>query len=258
MSLVYDSFMFYNEVDLLEIRLNELYDVVDKFIIMESEYTFQGKKKPLYYLDNKSRFSSFLDKIIHINATSIPTNNPWMVEETQRNFILNYIQTFKDEDYIIQSDADEIISRNIIQEIKKQNLIKMFCIGLNLYYYNLNCKCITLWKVNIIPVKFYKTTKPSVYRNNAQTNKIDFNGGWHFSYFGGVKSIINKLESYSHTEFNTEHIKNEDRILKIIQEGKDLFDRSDCKFQLVKIDNSYPKYIIDHIEKYKQIGWVKE
>jgi beta-1,4-mannosyl-glycoprotein beta-1,4-N-acetylglucosaminyltransferase len=39
---VFDAILFSNEMDMLEIRLRELYDVVDKFVIVESDHTFTG------------------------------------------------------------------------------------------------------------------------------------------------------------------------------------------------------------------------
>ena len=63
---VYDCFNFFNELDILDIRLHELNDVVDKFVLIESVETFTGKSKPLFYNDNKERFKKFEDKIIHI------------------------------------------------------------------------------------------------------------------------------------------------------------------------------------------------
>ena len=42
---LYDCFMYNNEDELLEIRLNVLNKFVNKFIIVESLYDHQGKKK---------------------------------------------------------------------------------------------------------------------------------------------------------------------------------------------------------------------
>ena len=50
---IYDCFNFFNELDLLEIRLNTLKDSVDYFVIVESNVTHSGQFKPLYYEENK-------------------------------------------------------------------------------------------------------------------------------------------------------------------------------------------------------------
>jgi len=46
---IYDCFIFFNELDLLEIRLKTLDKVVDYFVLVEADKTHRGKKKPLYY-----------------------------------------------------------------------------------------------------------------------------------------------------------------------------------------------------------------
>ena len=50
---VIDVFPFFNELDLLEIRLNSLDPYVDCFILSEATKTFSGLDKPLYYQENK-------------------------------------------------------------------------------------------------------------------------------------------------------------------------------------------------------------
>ena len=70
--MVYDCFQFFNELDILKIRLNVLSPVVDKFVISEATETFSGLPKPLYYEENKEMFREFEDKIIHQVVTDIP------------------------------------------------------------------------------------------------------------------------------------------------------------------------------------------
>ena len=48
---VYDCFTFFNELDLLEVRLAELYNVVDHFVIVESPISFTGKTN--HYITKK-------------------------------------------------------------------------------------------------------------------------------------------------------------------------------------------------------------
>ena len=62
---IVDSFIFYNELDILNYRLSILDDYVDYFVLVESRYTFAGDLKPLYYLENKDKFEKFNSKVIH-------------------------------------------------------------------------------------------------------------------------------------------------------------------------------------------------
>ena len=90
---IYDCFPFYNELDLLDLRLAEHYDHVDYFVLVEANKTFQNNDKPFYYHDNKNRFSKWRDKIIHVRVMDMPDgDNPWERETHQRNKILRGIE----------------------------------------------------------------------------------------------------------------------------------------------------------------------
>lgn len=56
--MIIDCFTFFNELDVLEIRLRELDGVVDRFVLVEATLTHQGKPKPLLYAENKERFAA--------------------------------------------------------------------------------------------------------------------------------------------------------------------------------------------------------
>jgi len=62
---VLDAVLMSSELDLLELRMNELDGVVDYFLIVESNATFTGLKKEVYFASNKERFSRFSDKIVY-------------------------------------------------------------------------------------------------------------------------------------------------------------------------------------------------
>jgi len=64
--MIYDCFTFYNELDLLHVRLHELYDVVDRFVLVEANQTFQGNPKRLYFQEEKKAFAQYADKIVHV------------------------------------------------------------------------------------------------------------------------------------------------------------------------------------------------
>ena len=59
--MVYDCFQFFNELDILKLRMHVLNDVVDKFVISEATVTFSGEKKPLYFQENREMFQADLD-----------------------------------------------------------------------------------------------------------------------------------------------------------------------------------------------------
>src|SRR5205823_1107096 len=107
--MIYDCFLFFNEVELLEIRLHDLSAVVDRFVLVESPVTFSNKPKPLYYADNRDRFKAFEDRIIHVVVDdNPPADSPFDRENHQRNCIARGLAACHPDDVVLISDLDEI------------------------------------------------------------------------------------------------------------------------------------------------------
>src|SRR5437660_7612942 len=89
---LFDCFMFFNELDLLEIRLIELNGLVDYFVLVEATRTHTGFPKPLYFTEHKNRFAPFLDRIIHVVVDDLPDEttdtNPFISDQMQRHAIV--------------------------------------------------------------------------------------------------------------------------------------------------------------------------
>lgn len=110
MARVFDCFPFFNELDLLEIRLHELSDVVDRFVLAESTVTFSGKPKPLLFAENRQRYAKFLDRIEHIVVDDTPAavRSPWDRRMHQSNSLARGLKDMNGDDIVIFSDVDEI------------------------------------------------------------------------------------------------------------------------------------------------------
>ena len=146
--MVYDCFPFFNELELLEIRLNELDPVVDKFILVEATRTFQKKPKPLYYQENKERFKKFEDKIIHIVVDKFPgffykwrIPKAWDYDNYQKDQVILGLNNCKSDDVIIISDLDEIPSARLVEKYKNYPGVKVFEQLFCNYY--LNCVAVS-------------------------------------------------------------------------------------------------------------------
>ena len=131
--MIIDCFIFFNEYEILEGRLEYLYPHVDYFVLVESNMTFSGKPKPMYYMQNMTRFKPWLDKILYFphftdNArydySKLPTHDrdyetgPWAAEHAQRRHMGACIPLFQDDDIIMFSDVDEIPHKDCIPIIK--------------------------------------------------------------------------------------------------------------------------------------------
>jgi beta-1,4-mannosyl-glycoprotein beta-1,4-N-acetylglucosaminyltransferase len=244
--MLYDCFTFFNELDILEIRLNVLKDVVDKFVLVEATLTHQGKPKPLYFADNKARYKEFEDKIIHIVIDKYPPyegKSAWTLERYQRDMIAKGWDNCKEDDVILVSDVDEIPNPETIKAY--QGKPGVFVLRQNMYYYFINClnvsnsrnfkwdgtvmckfkyhlKPMDLRKIIYIqPGTYHERFLPRIYTKyllwrwqliHLKKVKCIDNGGWHFSYLGGVQMIIKKVESFAHAEYNKDEYKDPKKI----------------------------------------------
>lgn len=269
---IVDCFIFYNELDLLNYRLNILNDVVDYFVVVESTHTFVGKEKKLYFNENKNLFGKFKDKMIHIIVNEFLyiypninyNNDQWENEKYQRNCIARGIQqlSLTHDDIIIISDLDEIPDPNTLQKIKNNKInITINALQMDFYYYNLNSKKEMMWYYSkILLFKYYneiiekKITCSDIRLNHIYINLTEYvinNGGWHLSYFGDAHFIKNKLENFSHQEFNNEEYTNVEKIEKRLTSGVDLFERTTGE-NLIMIPIEENPYLPPEYETYLQ------
>lgn len=263
--MVYDTFLFYNELDLLEIRLNTLWDVVDYFVIAEATLTHQKEKKPLFFEDNKQRFQKYVNKIIHViiddEIECYGDLEPW---KYQRNCISRGLQQCEGKDKIILSDLDEIPNPKMVQVAKESGRTTLF--RQQLYYYFVDCRSIELdalpWSImfhygDLDTVQGMRDLVISVQANilggaplGANNNALLLdNAGWHFSYLGGVDAIIQKIEAFADAEFNLSKFKQYEDIYNAILHGKDIYGR-ELSFEFVNGTDHLPAYLIENKARY--------
>src|SRR5258708_4651099 len=127
--------MFRDELDLLECRLIELEDAVYRHVLVESPLTYTGLPKPLYYAENRERFTPWQDKIIHVIADiSDQTSNPGR-ENAQRNAAWRGLAEYGEKDILIHGDADEIPHPSTIQSTGIKILHQHHPVAVNLRDY---------------------------------------------------------------------------------------------------------------------------
>jgi len=256
--------MFYNELEILKIRLKELYDVVDYFIIVEATGTHNSNKsKPLYYVENKHLFSDYQDKIIHIVtdynenydfAKHIPTylNEHWFRENYQRECIkigLNKLNV-EPNDIIILSDADEIPKKSLIKDIKQGNITldtrTIYALELTLYYYDIEHTTHRKWyhsKIfNADIIKNFKLLTDIRLITNYHTL---YNAGFHLSYFGDVNFIKTKVESFAESVEYTNEGKSLEHLEKCYNNSILHFNNEKLKYIPLKINKNIPEYYKD-------------
>ena len=272
---VIDVFPFFNELDILEIRLNALDPYVDYFILSEATKTFSGLDKPLYYQENKERFAKFDDKIIHniVEDNTDPNLHPYERDIFQKNSIKEIVmEKASDDDAIIWSDVDEVPNPEAIEEIDsyfEKDVIFHFaqenCIGyLNLVETTGQIRAMTPdWgfedHARWMGTKLFSKSILERYtmselrsKQERETNSRIFPGGWHWSYVGSEglsveDRIIKKLECAAHLESNTDQVRSQ---VSVVKDNKDPLGRYYANYNVVDVDESYPQYIVENKEKF--------
>ena len=265
---IIDCFMYFDEDLILEVRLNTLYEYVDRFVICEATLDHSGKKKQLNF--NIEKFKKFKKKINYIVIDDLPKDvksfkKNWHPahyrDQYQRNTLSRGFQDCNDNDLILISDLDEIPNPKKILEFSKNDkyacfVQKNFSIKLNLHnksepkwFGTRMCRKKDLkspqWLRDIKCRKrpFYKFYKPKF-------DKFINDGGWHFSSVKSAEGIYKKLDSYAEQQWNNDNFKNLDIIKRKIQKKEDLFDRNH-KFEVVNVDISYPNYILKNKDRFE-------
>ncbi len=277
---IYDIFTFFNELELLELRLAILNDFVDEFVIIESTETFSGKQKKLFYAENKKRFKRYHSKIRHFVVDSIPKNEAdfvkrlearstdeldrqiikealqsdnvpkgqlhWLKEFYQKESIKKAITDLNDNDICFISDVDEIWNPEVRLDLSRDDIFKLRQI---VYIYYLNNRSNEPWAGTLVTK--YKNIKDNCLNHLRTKSKSKYtyvnNGGWHFSFQGGETRIKSKIESYGHQEFNTNAVK--DGISDRIKKNEDFVGR---KFKFWTDESQLPQYLLQNKEKYKK------
>ena len=287
---IVDSFMFFDESMLLDLRLNILDKYVSKFIICESTFNHNGIKKKLNF--DIKLFTKFKSKIEYIVLDKEPANlktinkndssllkesktldNALIRENFQRNFALKKLHEVNDNDLILINDLDEIPELKNFSYKNKITIFKqrMLYFKFNLVYKNLSwtgskiCKKKDLispqWLRNIKTRK-YPLWRLDIFFSKKKYNNIEIieNGGWHFTNIKTADEIHHKMKSFlHHFEYENSGL-NPEMIEKLIKDKKALYnynaDQRDNKWsnntELEKINLEFlPDYINENLDKYQ-------
>lgn len=288
---LYDCFPFFNELELLDLRLHLLDQVADRFVLVEATRTHQGERKPLYFHQNRDRFRRFLDRIIHVVVDDYPEtsgSDPWTLENHQRRCIARALRDAHAEDVVVLSDVDEIPDPAKLRMWKSRRGVTIFDQRLHYYYLNYVLAGDPYDWIGARPVMVSVAEAPedlqllrdlsltlfsgkarglgSVYQRlrhwqlrKRYAVRVVEKGGWHFTYCGGIRAIQRKLEAFAHREYNTPEIKEAGQLRALIAEGKDIFRREpgpggrELRFRRVDLDSELPRYVAENRERYREL-----
>jgi hypothetical protein len=271
--------MYNGEAEVLDVRLHELGNVVDTFVIVEAGTTHAGDVKPLYFPKQKSRFSKFASKIRHVVIREWPEAvpfEPWpqntpayLRENWQRDSLMLGIQDAKPDDLILVSDADEIPRCQVISQARDDMSQDTFGFRLGLYYFAFNFKNVGGPEANLawsfavrrhVLDKLRATELRYKIRSNLEVapsirTRYFENAGWHFSYLADRAGIIRKLRATTHQEFNTPEQLEKIDPHQCIQHRRDLHGRLDFVWDLVDV-NDLPDRVLHNLPKFRRFVWL--
>jgi len=199
--MIVDTFMFYNELAVLELRLTVLDEWVDRFVIVESEVNHTGGPKELFFQRNKKRFEQWAHKIEHIIVTAeeSPTDeNPWSREKYQRACILRGLDGVPDDAIVMVSDVDEIPDFTKIPFENLKNVVTSVHMWMFEYSLDHIFKGEPWFGTVITNCALFKRSGPNYFRENRWKFPVIHWAGWHLSSFGDANHVWNKIQTYAH------------------------------------------------------------
>lgn len=211
-------------------------------IIVEANKTHTGLDKPLYFEEHKTEFEKY-QNIMYFVVDDMPEGTPREREAHQRNAIMKALNFNcpKDNDIVIISDVDEIPRARAVNMFKPD--MEFASLSMEKYAYFLNCieEGVEWDRCRIMSWKYLKNKMPEEVRNSG-FDIVLLKGGWHFSW---CIEPLRKLESFSHTELDTQE--NMERV----ERHENIWD--DNEFKIIEINLSHPEYLVKNIDKFKHL-----
>ena len=251
---IVEGLLFNDEADMIEIHLNELKNVVDLFVIVESNVTFSGQPKRLVFSDIKDKFLDIADKIVNIVVSDLPEGSVWIKERhlRQTTYQKNLV---KKGDIFLLADIDEIVRPTVLQYLKSCSGYdgKSVLFDLDIFYYSYSTKLrknhLGVFYPRAHVVDDESLVDANQLRGSTPTLKVP-NAGWHCSNcFSTMAELRRKVESYSHQEFNLPRYKTKEHLINVVRNGLDWFLRSDVGFDYVE-PRDIPQYVKMHMDSF--------
>jgi beta-1,4-mannosyl-glycoprotein beta-1,4-N-acetylglucosaminyltransferase len=237
--MLVDAFMFYNELDILELRLEVLDRYVDRFVLVESEVTHVGGPKELHFENNKERFAKWLPKITHVIMTAAEApkdENPWAREKFQRHCILKGLDDVPNDAIVMISDVDEIPDMSKVRYENLEHVITS--VHMWMFEYSLDYLFTgEPWFGTVLTnCELLKCMGPNALRDHRWHFPCFKYAGWHLSSFGTPMTIWTKFQTYAHAKDGHHADQTPDTFKNFIENGL----HTDGKTELIPRPSEVP------------------
>jgi hypothetical protein len=252
---VFDVFVFNNELRLLELKLHEMADWVEAFVLVEARQTFTGVPKPLVFEQNRDRFASFASKIVHVVVDDFPPHvrHPWAREFYQRDMGVTGLDgRCGPDDLVIISDTDEVASREAVLGFEGDHA----ALGMERLRYFMNYRqalasdalkpYAALWRARYLRSLglAYARTLIASHKHSRHIPS----GGWHFTSIADASGIVRKLNNSSHQEHAGAQEEAVAGMLAKIRSGV-----MEPGWERVELDERFPPYLRAHPEPFRDV-----
>jgi beta-1,4-mannosyl-glycoprotein beta-1,4-N-acetylglucosaminyltransferase len=253
---VINVFPFSDELTLLRIRLEEMADWVDQFVLIEATETFAGAPKPLHFLEHAHEFDAFKSKIIHLPVRGFPAhaNTHWARDFYQRDQGIAALKGLcGEDDLIFITDVDEIVDRRAVEGFDGD----FARLHMGVFRFFLNYRPISrfqgrtgaVWKAGRLRDYGMSYARFVLSRQSKDWCRI-LDAGWHFTSVGDAAQVAFKFQNYAHQEHvnaNREEAGLRER-LEGIRAGQMQRGWERCE-----IDDSFPAYVRQHQDELASI-----
>jgi beta-1,4-mannosyl-glycoprotein beta-1,4-N-acetylglucosaminyltransferase len=283
---IVDAFLFFNELDTLELRIEELESVVDYFVLVESGEGFSSARKPFLFDENKHRFSRYLDRIHQIKLPGLPPLSTdteagrFRLQRFQRDAIMLGLvgHGLQPDDIILISDVDEIPSKESVLKVSnkieddeiwifKQQYYKLFLdadmppearewLGTIAIKYSVLGQASPDDLRTRFAARFYESARDDVPTSGNLARRFAARAGWHLTYFGGDGSVKYKVANYAAGARDAPGAASSTPVASVARETSQgllpITEALECELRsrIGRLEHNIPTPILENLAKY--------
>lgn len=262
---IVDCFTFFDELDVLEIRLEEMSSAVDCFVVVESTQDPTGKRKPLHFHENRLRYARFASKIRHVvvdDAASVPARS---YERRQREALRTSVGDLPDDTTMLVSDVGEIIKPDAARRCAAARRLAFFALQASFYRMDLIATRPSIAAFGA-PVRSIRSmadlSAPLAASTSSRFDQIvkadaDVirSAGWHFSWLGDLDRVIQRLELFAHTVEDPERWRFKPALA--VEMNAPRFFATGSDLVNVLVDRSFPRALLDRRAELERAGLLR-
>jgi hypothetical protein len=248
-------FPFNDELTVLKIRLHEMADWVDHFVLVEAAETFAGNPKPLHFQAHATEFAAFASKITHVALDRFPAHVQahWARDFHQRDVAAAALSELcSDDDLVLVTDVDEIVDRRAVEDFEGD--FARLHMPLHRFFLNYrpvresqlrNGRAGAVWRAGMLRGYGLSYARFQLSRLEKDWARI-LDAGWHFSSVGDAERIASKYANYAHQESGKglEPMRESSSVAGLL--GRLRAGETEPGWERCEIDDSFPAWVREH------------